>query len=113
MSLYDASKKASLEVDEIEKSHGNRNYYARTVYSVLASAMSEFGELSEEVMINQNHSYKKKGDDGVIGEAIDAIACLLDMIHKADPTIDERYLQALMTQKCTKWVDKVRQHKGL
>jgi hypothetical protein len=61
----------------------------RTPYSILASATSELGELAEEVQIHQNHSYKKPGDDGIVGEAIDTICCLLDLIHKVNPYITE------------------------
>lgn len=117
MSLYDTVKYASETVDGIEYADGrvcdNVEYRARTPYSILASATSELGELAQEVMINQHHSYKQPGTDGIIGEAIDVIACLLDLIHKVDPSITEKELERIAATKCIKWATLVRRGKGL
>lgn len=79
---------------------------ARTLSSVLHSAMSELGECAEEIDIFEGHSYKHMGQDGVVGEAIDTILCLLDLIHIYDPSITENVINDIATQKLQKWVEK-------
>ena len=108
MSVYDESKAASIAVDAIEKQvFGKKFLFARHKYSILASAMSEMGELAQEVQIEQGNSYKEAGADGIIVEAIDVICCLFDLIHKCDPNITEEELATYTRHKCAKWVSKV------
>lgn len=76
----------------------------RTSYDVLASLVSEVGELAEEVAIQQGHSGKTPGDDGVFGESVDVIICDLDMIHVNFPEITEEDIISMVEQKCTKWL---------
>jgi|SRR5271157_419630 len=105
MSLYTITKDASLKVDAIEDfSYPRINL--RTRYSVLTSTMSELGELAEEVMISEGNSYKEQGEDGIVGEAIDTILCLLDLLHK-NCNLTEKELDAIAKKKCDKWVHKV------
>ena len=115
--LFQVVKNASERVDEIEDVDrpvgGRIDFYGRTKYSVLASALSEFGELAEEINIDQRHSYKTQGKDGVIGEAIDTIACLLDLIHVHDPELTEHDIMTIAAEKCAKWVSKVAEDKGV
>jgi len=112
MSVYDESKTASLAVDAIEANLvGKKFLHARTKYSILASGMSEMGELAQEVMIEQGNSYKGAGVDGIVGEALDVICCLFDLIHKCDPNITEEELAAYTRIKCAKWVSKVQNRK--
>lgn len=48
-----------------------------------------------------------EGKDGVVGEAIDVILCMLDAIFVHCPEItDERILQ-IAQAKCQKWADNV------
>jgi hypothetical protein len=68
--------------------------------------MAELGELAEEVAINEKHSYKKQGSDGIVGEAIDTILCLLDLIHVHTPSITEEELIHVAQLKLDKWVTK-------
>lgn len=116
MSIFDVVKAASTIVDDFELRDCQAEpklYLPRSTYSVLASTMSEIGELAEEVMISENHSYKKPGADGIIGEAIDSIACLLDLIHKVDPSLTETDIEIIASQKCAKWMLCVKQRRGL
>lgn len=101
MSIFNIAKAASLEVDQTSMQR------TRTKYSVLSSAMAELGEVAEEVAISEKHSYKEQGKDGIVGEAIDTILCLLDLIHVVDPTITEEKLGLIAYLKCDKWVTKV------
>ncbi len=80
----------------------------RTSYSVLAAIMSEVGETSEEIAIMNGDSYKNSGPDGVIGEALDAIIALLDLIYVVDPTITEARMYAIARPKCDKWIEKLK-----
>lgn len=82
----------------------------RSMYSILASSMSEMGELGQEVSINQSESYKEKGSDGVIGEAIDVILCMYDIIYKENKNITEEELNSYAMKKIQKWVDKTLEH---
>lgn len=80
---------------------------SRTQYSVLASVGSEVGELCDEVNIANGQSYKTVGSDGVIGESIDAIISLVDLIYiyAKDNGIEltEDYLIEVAKTKLAKW----------
>lgn len=100
-SLYKIVKTASHTVDMY-----SRVANPRTLDSIFNSTVSELGELGTEIMIVNGQSYKEPGKDGVVGEAIDTIACLLDLIHVYHPNITEEYLNTMMAAKCAKWVEK-------
>jgi len=57
----------------------------RTPMDILDYAMTELGELAEEIIIAGGRSYKVPGKDGVAGEAIDLSVCLVDLMHATDP----------------------------
>jgi NTP pyrophosphatase (non-canonical NTP hydrolase) len=75
----------------------------RTTSDILIHLMTEVGELAEEIEIHKGRSYKSAGADGVVGEAIDVIACALDIIHQHDSTITEDQLVAMIIPKLQKW----------
>lgn len=79
----------------------------RNAYSVLASVMAEVGELAEEVNIHQGYSYKRPGEDGIIGEAVDVMVSLIDLILLVDHTITEEQILDIARLKCAKWLMKV------
>ncbi len=78
----------------------------RNSFYVLAKCTEELGELSVEVQIKEGTSYKEKGKDGVVGEAIDLITCLLDLIHINYPELNEKDLLTLAIPKLEKWKQK-------
>lgn len=83
----------------------------RDEYTILAHTMEEVGELAQEITIKVGgKSYKKQGPDGVIGESIDAILCLVDMIYihaeKNGIEITEELLMEIAQQKLNKWQEK-------
>ncbi|BAV39202.1 hypothetical protein BPT24_077 [Tenacibaculum phage pT24] len=80
----------------------------RHIAGVALKLNEEVGELSTEIAIDLGMSYKEAGKDGVVGEAIDAINCLLDIIllNKPDITADE--LNQIQYEKLKKWHDKCR-----
>ena len=78
----------------------------RNSFRVLAKCVEELGELSVEVQIKEGTSYKQAGKDGVVGEAIDLITCLLDIIHINYPELTEADLLAIAIPKLEKWKEK-------
>ena len=98
-SLVSRIKTASIIADDIDGD--------RTTYSIFASAMSEAGELGQELTIHHGDSYKTASEDGVIGEAIDTIITLLDLIHVHNPEFTEEELNEYASKKATKWLKKI------
>lgn len=76
----------------------------RDQYRVLASTTEELGELAQEIRVANGHSYKEEGSDGVIGEAIDVIACALDLIAITNGNITGAELNERIRVKCAKWL---------
>lgn len=48
---------------------------------VLMSLIEEVGELATEIAIKSGHKNRKAGPDGIIGECVDVIAVVVDIIH--------------------------------
>jgi hypothetical protein len=80
----------------------------RGEFRVLAHVMEEVGELSQEVIIAAGHSYKEPGEDGVVGEAVDAILCVVDLIRIHNPNITEEQINKIAEQKLAKWLRNVK-----
>jgi len=79
----------------------------RTIQDVLTHAMTELGELAQEVQIAGGKSYKQQGVDSVVGEALDVINCMIDIIYIHYGVLaDEHYLKALNSRKLAKWKEK-------
>ena len=75
---------------------------------IMMSIVSEVGETAEEVQIAHGVSYKTEGPDGVVGEAVDAILGLLDLIVVHNPEITEEQLLQVASRKLAKWESKAR-----
>lgn len=75
----------------------------RTMQDILTHLMTEVGELAQEIQIAEGKSYKKHGADGVVGEAIDVIACAIDIISQYDSNLDEDMLTYILIKKLQKW----------
>lgn len=78
----------------------------RTPQDVLAKSMEELGELSQEVLIAADKHYKDPGNDGIVGEAIDVMICMADMIYGQFPDIPECVVAEIMERKLIKWEEK-------
>lgn len=76
----------------------------RSIKDILAYAVEEMGELATEVNIETGYSSKEPGKDGIVGEAIDVIICLVDLIKVSNPTVTERELQIICNNKLLKWL---------
>lgn len=75
----------------------------RTPQDILNHLVSEIGELSTEISIEYGNSYKTPSVDGIVGESIDAILCLVDIIHKHAPELTEDDLAKYAQKKTVKW----------
>lgn len=82
----------------------------RSLQDITLAAMAELGELSEEVQIYSGNSYKAADADGVVGEAVDVLLCVLDVIRRYDPTITEEDLAEIAKRKGAKWIAKEVEH---
>lgn len=79
----------------------------RTQDDVFKYMMTEVGELAMEMCIRDGFTDRLAGEDGVVGEAIDIIACALDIIYLKRPDITDAELEAVMQRKLAKWINKV------
>jgi NTP pyrophosphatase (non-canonical NTP hydrolase) len=95
---------AAVNLYETVRAVGSRIKDDRDQYTVLASATEELGELAQEIRIANGHSYKEEGKDGIVGEAIDVIACALDLIYITNPNITCSELNDMLAKKCAKWL---------
>ena len=76
----------------------SRLYLQRKVYY---HALKEMDELLCELSSNES------GEDGIYGEAIDVILCMLDIINiNTKNTATEKGINHYMIKKIKKWVDK-------
>lgn len=103
--VLDISKQA-------DKYHGDRS-----LDDILKHGKGELDETQEEVDIVMGRRPGPAGVDGVIGESVDTILCMLDLIYKTDPTITEEDLVAIAGMKGAKWLRQIKAkadaHKGL
>ena len=73
----------------------------RTLDTTFKHASSEMNELAIE--IKRHNEGEEPGDDGIIGEAVDVIACMIDLIHMVNPNIESHQVAAVMVKKLDKW----------
>ena len=92
-----------LETAKLGDIHDNN----RTPETIMFHVMEEIGELSTEINIAAGRSYKQPSADGIVGESIDAIVALLDVIYKHQPDITEEEIVKIASLKCRKWIDKI------
>jgi hypothetical protein len=79
----------------------------RSLSDVFLHLSTEFGELAQEVQIAEGKSYKEPGSDGVVGEGIDMIACILDLIRLHHPNVTDETLNEVLKVKLDKWKKEV------
>lgn len=93
--------KSSIVLDTFDTADCIHN--GRDRQDILNYLATEYGELMEEHIIAQGKSYKDPGKDGIVGEAVDMIVCLLDLIHHEQPDLTEAELQEVFRKKLNKW----------
>lgn len=75
----------------------------RTLLQPFTSLGEECGELATEIQISMGLKDKAPGPDGIVGESVDAILCLLDIIVVNQPDITFNDILAIMNHKMEKW----------
>ena len=78
----------------------------RSLNDIFTYTVAELGELAEEVNIVTGFSSKQPGSDGIVGEAIDCIICLVDLIRNYQPNISEEEITFILNKKLIKWYNK-------
>lgn len=96
----------SLIADIIKVSKDVNN--DRSNLEILAHIMEEVGELAQETIIHDGLSYKSQGSDGIVGEAVDAIISIVDLVMRTHPEVTEYQLQVIAAAKMNKWKTKTR-----
>jgi CheY-like chemotaxis protein len=92
------------DITSIVRDFSDRIEDGRDARSVFHHLLSEADELGVEITAVENG--KPEGVDGVVGEAVDVIACALDLIIRHRPGITNDEIAAIMRRKCQKWADK-------
>jgi hypothetical protein len=73
----------------------------RDINTVDHAIYCELGELqAEQFKVAQQ---VEPGPDGVVGEAVDVILCLVDLIYQYQPDIGIHELNAVIDRKLYKW----------
>ena len=82
-------------------------FYARSIHNgrtarnIFNHARGELKELEDELDLKDQG--EAPGPDGVIGEAVDVMQCMLDLIFHERPDITDEEIDTLMRTKCVKW----------
>ena len=95
MSIIDNIFKISDSIDD-----------GRTIKDIFAYTIEEVGELATEINIETGYSKKLPSEDGILGEAIDSIICLVDIIHKTYPDVTSDDIEGICRVKLLKWFSK-------
>lgn len=59
-------------------------------------------ELHDEIH-RANVGLPQYGEDGVVGEAVDVMLCMIDIIYTYDPHITEDQILSVVEEKLDKW----------
>lgn len=73
----------------------------RTLETISDHMRGEHIELDEEIQKYRNG--ESAGADGIVGEAIDVIACAADIIFTHAPDVTREQLVQIILEKCEKW----------
>lgn len=75
----------------------------RTLMDIHRHANGEMKELKDEILALKYPEEFVAGPDGVVGEAIDVIACMLDAIFVHAPETTDQQINEILLAKCAKW----------
>lgn len=89
---------------DITKEYTSKIVNDRTDSTILNHAYDEYNELSDEVWLKANG--RTPGEDGIIGESVDVILCMMDLIHRNYPQLTEEEFNTVVKKKLDKWYRK-------
>lgn len=75
----------------------------RTISSVMKALEEEVVELRVEV--DKALAGEDAGTDGIVGEAIDCLLCVVDILYQKNPSISREHISFLVGQKLDKWTE--------
>jgi hypothetical protein len=85
-------------------SNVSKKVASRSISDVVLKLNEEVGELSTEIGIKKGFIQNKTpGKDGITGEAIDAILCLIDIIYLDNPSLTPEEFDTIVNNKLNKW----------
>lgn len=100
--MFDAAPGSALL--QIMRHYGPQIDDGRSLADSLRYAARELAELADEIELQAQG--KAPGPDGIVGEAIDVMVCMADIIVRAEPEFTDRDLTRRFNQKCRKWLGK-------
>ena len=75
----------------------------RTPSDILGSVMEEIQELDLEML--RLETGQSAGPDGILGEGVDVIVSVIDLIQRTHPDITEEQFMEVVDRKHKKWTD--------
>ena len=73
----------------------------RTITAVMKALEEEVSELRVEV--DKALAGEPAGEDGIIGESIDCLLCIIDLLYQKNPSVSREHISYLVSQKLDKW----------
>ena len=73
----------------------------RTISSVMKALEEEVSELRVEV--DKALAGEEQGEDGIVGEAIDCLLCVIDILYQRNPSLSIEHISYLTGLKLAKW----------
>jgi hypothetical protein len=93
-----------MNIFDLTKSYGDSIKNGRTPLQIYNHSTTEINELVEEI---SNHVRGlPAGEDGIIGESIDVILCMIDLIQTYDSSFTNEDFMKYCEKKLNKWRDK-------
>lgn len=74
---------------------------SRDLSSIFNHAKGEMEELNNEIV--DFNLGRPEGSDGVVGEAVDVMLCMVDIIYKRNPDITKEQIFSVICNKLDKW----------
>lgn len=92
----------NMPLEDIVRHYSERVQNGRTVQDAFNHMWSEAHELDAEVA--RFMAGDAMGEDGIKGEGMDVISCVLDVIYLAHPGITNKQMREIMVRKMEKWL---------
>lgn len=98
--MFDTAPGSSLL--QIMRHYGAQIDDGRSLADTLRYAAGELRELADE--IERRERGEALGPDGILGEAVDVMVCLADIVVQAVPDVSDTELTRTFDAKCRKWL---------